>query len=327
MVQQICVIYDAIFAFNLKLHNFFKPLTDVIYGPNEALSKAFNRSEDQITYVLCMLASFIFCMVLAQIKHVPTRKVFSSLSGLLMTAFMHGIGIFMIFGFNMIGYVSLSLFDRKTQKYVTLIFGTIGLLLATTYKQYMDYPGFDVGLIIMVNYVKLTVLAINYHDADKTPNEMSAREQKYTIKEKPSFVDYFGFFFFCGSAVTGPPFEFNEHLDFINLRGDYAFLKRGATIIPGLKRLAATVLYIGLTTYLDPYVQEEYMLTDEFANDPRGLPYKMIYMSLLCKKAMWTYFSGFTLMDGGLIFSGQGYRPATDKEPETYNRFPTINLW
>ena len=101
----------------------------------------------------------------------------------------------------------------------------------------------------MMNFTKLTALAISYKDGndDIQTAKKSLRESKidrfnklgeiyYRIEKLPNIGDFFCYMFYCGGTVSGPFFEYNDFNTFIEKKGHYKVIPN--SILPTLKRVA-----------------------------------------------------------------------------------------
>ena len=73
----------------------------------------------------------------------------------------------------------------------------------------------------MVSFVRQYVISLNYLDGAADPKALTSREKLFALKEKPKFVEYFTYMFFCGYVMVGPFVEFYTFSNFIHLRGHY----------------------------------------------------------------------------------------------------------
>jgi len=88
------------------------------------------------------------------------------------------------------------------------------------------------------------MIAINYRDgAGDIDGWLNSRERARAIKNLPSISDYVNYIFCLGSSVCGPCYEYKEWDDYINLRGVYAQMKPGSSIVPALARFFTGLLW------------------------------------------------------------------------------------
>ena len=112
------------------------------------------------------------------------------------------------------------------------VFSTVCLLWAGIYAKYIkqaEKHGWDIDLIIMINFCKFHMLAVNYENAGNLDDEVKSkyftpRERQYAepLKQRVKFFDFMNYFFFCASSFSGQVHEYRDFIDFINLRNDYS---------------------------------------------------------------------------------------------------------
>ena len=56
-----------------------------------AIAEAVDEDLDQLMYVATLIMSFMACLVMGQISSVPTRKIFSTTMGFLISWYFYGI--------------------------------------------------------------------------------------------------------------------------------------------------------------------------------------------------------------------------------------------
>jgi lysophospholipid acyltransferase len=139
-----------------------------------------------------------------------------------MSFYTFGIYALVIIPYNMIGYFVMLLMPRKLAPYV-IIFTTGGLLTIENYYEMLtEDTTFNVSVLMMINFCKQWMLALNYRDgAGDLDGWLNSRERLRAIKSLPSLVDYVNYMFNLSSSVCGPCFEYKEWDQFINLQGNY----------------------------------------------------------------------------------------------------------
>lgn len=164
--------------------------------------------------------------------------------------------------------------------------------------------GYGVATLCMVCFVKHSIISINYRDGLEDKG-LTSREKKYALKELPGFFSYCNFVFNLQSSVIGPSFEFKDWDDFINLRGDYAKMRPFTNYLPALQRFGEALLCIVVSNVCFIYFPPNDMLTEEFGKTNFAYRILHVYMSMMA--CIWTYFSGFCMMEANLIAVGFGY--------------------
>lgn len=206
---------------------------------------------------------------------------------------------------------------RRYSAYVTTTL-TASLLLACNIRKIYHDGGqaFGIESLFMITFVKQMILAFNYKDG--ASNNVTPREAKYSVVERPSLLTYCAYMFNLQSGVIGPSFEFKDWDNFMNLRGDYAKLRPFSNYLPAVARFGHGIgcvgIGIGLTVVFDP----QYMLTNEFSTS--HIAYRHGYMIFSMYSVQFTYYAGFKFVEAGLIACGFGY----SRTPENTEIFDSV---
>lgn len=80
----------------------------------------------------------------------------------------------------------------------------------------------DVTTILMLSLCKYTSFAWCYADGGKDDAKLTPDQKVRKIKELPSFLEFFSYIHFFGSATVGPMFDFYEFDLFIQQKGVFA---------------------------------------------------------------------------------------------------------
>lgn len=133
--------------------------------------------------------------------------------------------------------------------------------------------------------------------------KLKSRERKYAVKEMPSFLDYFGYLYFCGGSIAGPFYEYGDYLRYIKLEEEYKSIP--STVLPALQRFVTAFFFIGTGAVLGNYFDDEYILNESFGN--QAFLFKVLYLFMYLKARMHTYYAAFVLMESACISSGFSY--------------------
>lgn len=105
----------------------------------------------------------------------------------------------------------------------------------------------------MWNFCRLTALGINYKDGALSKEEQIAQlrgskfnewtiillgEKSYAVEETPTFFNFIAYMYYCGGTLSGPFYEYQDFIQFIEKRGHYKSIP--GTFIPTLTRLATS---------------------------------------------------------------------------------------
>ena len=135
--------------------------------------------------------SFIMALVsgwiLNKINHVPYRKVYSIVIGVIIQLYMYGIGeLFLLqilgfitcFFFVLFSYFTMKCSPRNLQHKIVFVVNAFLLSLVHIHKKiyYKGFWGADITSVLMMNLCRLTAVSICYRDgmkiADKTDKEL-----------------------------------------------------------------------------------------------------------------------------------------------------------
>jgi hypothetical protein len=56
------------------------------------------------------------------------------------------------------------------------------------------------------------------------------------VKEMPSPFDFTSYMYFCGSAISGPWFEFKDLMQLLRVEGHYKDIHNESTFLPGMSK-------------------------------------------------------------------------------------------
>ena len=103
---------------------------------------------------------------------------------------MLGTGVFLIFPFSFIGYISTLLFPRNIQHIVTITCTMIGLVLVHQYYELRDDSDYVFGIreVTMNCFTKQMVFAFNFKDGGS--ENTTKREKEYAVKKRPVLINY-----------------------------------------------------------------------------------------------------------------------------------------
>jgi D-alanyl-lipoteichoic acid acyltransferase DltB (MBOAT superfamily) len=108
------------------------------------------------------------------------------------------------------------------------------------YEFVHDEDGANVKMILMMNVIRIHMIAIHLADREKIrtrdDKDLSARERKYAAKSRLDPTEWFAYMTFSSTCLMGPPIEYNDFLEFINMRGQYGRMDQTAALLPAYKR-------------------------------------------------------------------------------------------
>ena len=189
----------------------------------------------------------------------------------------------------------MRILPRVQASYAITIFSTICLLWVGVWAKYLkteernseDGSSLDLDLIIMINFCKAHMLAVNYENAGKLDNPEASkyftdREKFYAepLRNALAFDDFFHYFFCCAVSYSGMVHEYRDFEDFINQKGNYSNVPRKKLFLPAFQRFAQIIVWAILLLLYSQFFPKDYLVTDEYSQ--HSLPYKMIYLMGAC---------------------------------------------
>ena len=110
-----------------------------------------------------------------------------------------------------------------------------------------------------------------------------------------SLSTWIQYFFFAGNVSWGPPIEFFQFYDFINLKGNYGKMKPGSHLIPAFTRYGQSLICLAFTVWYGMVVDVDMIRNPVMYEQPFW--YRMIYIILCMQKNISTLFTGFMWME------------------------------
>lgn len=110
-----------------------KSYTDVLYYPISTAAVAFHRDEQQIFLLFGFLTAIFGGLVISVNKNVTQRKIISTVMGIFIGFYFMGVRFALCAVYQMVAYVSMLLFPRNVQHYVTIYIGLILTLILHLY--------------------------------------------------------------------------------------------------------------------------------------------------------------------------------------------------
>jgi hypothetical protein len=110
--------------------------------------------------------SFFLNLMVSLTKTPLQRKTASTLGGLFITFYAYGVGVFYLIPYNMIGYICMAIFPRKQSHYYVIFSCGFLLTFCNIIRQYINDLGYSVATLMMITFVKQSMLATNYRDGN-----------------------------------------------------------------------------------------------------------------------------------------------------------------
>ena len=233
--------------------NLLEEKLQLVYHPVNKLAEFVGQPVDQVQYFAAIFASFGASLVLGRITSVPMAKLWSTFTGLCAGFFIYGKQYGWNIAFVLVNWALMRFLPRVQASYAMTIFSTISLLWSGIWAKYLkeefraseEGSSLDVDLIIMINFCKAHMLAVNYENAGKLDNAEASkyfteRERFYAepLRKALAIDDFFHYFFFCAVSFSGMVHEYRDFEDFINRKGNYSNIPRHKLLGSALKRFA-----------------------------------------------------------------------------------------
>ena len=282
------------------------------------------REESEAIIVAASLLTVLVCLPFPWIRSPALRRAYSLFFGVSIAFYTYGVPTFLRVGYIFTGYVQLRFLPRQTSAW-TVPFVALVLLTIRSISQTLNGTAADLSVktAIMIDFIRLAQVAANMADADairrKDDALVTTRERYFAepLKECPTLLEFCDFFFFCGSQVVGPPVEYRDFVDFINLKGVYGQMKPGSHIGPAMKRFGQTTLMLILTVVLGILVDKKELFRPEFME--RSFIGRNLYMYAVLSITISTLMVGFMFAETFMISCGQGYSVNKETKEVNYN--------
>ena len=87
----------------------------------------------------------------------------------------------------------------------------------------------DITSYTMVLVCKLWALSFQYNDGSLKDFDLTERQIQKKVVEFPSLLQYLSYVFTSSSCILGPFFEFDDFVNWIEMKGHYKDAPRGLT--------------------------------------------------------------------------------------------------
>ncbi len=267
----------------------------------------------QICLILTILATIPFCFLNYFIHGKQVRLWYSLILGLIFQYSIYGYNILHTLISSIFLYIFISIFGRKISPFFVLIITIMHLSALNIYRMFVDYGGWtidDPTTIYMMTVCKFSSLAFSYEDGKKEDKDFkSDHHRKYKIVEKPSLVELFSYIYFYPTALIGPFIEYKDFITFINEEDCYKNLEKnfGYIFISGCKEFVLSFVFMGLYAFIFPKIPMILLGKPEFLEQYPKFWQRIIFAYLCAPAARTKYYSGWTLSQSTLAFSGLAY--------------------
>eukprot|EP01101_Sappina_pedata_P008811 TRINITY_DN496_c0_g1_i1.p1 TRINITY_DN496_c0_g1~~TRINITY_DN496_c0_g1_i1.p1 ORF type:complete len:474 (+),score=72.26 TRINITY_DN496_c0_g1_i1:19-1440(+) len=266
------------------------------------VSRASGLEADQVAFLVCMISSYFFAVLLRYTKNPFQRHIFGISVGLIYGLLVYKTRIFNNLLVALVTY-AIVYFGRGKASTPWLVFlWSFGYLCCSHYYRVIYEYGiyrFDFTASLMISALKDVSFAFDTYDAD------CSKEKKEKKFEFPSLVEYFGYIFFFPGFLCGPYFDFQEYQAFASMEMFNEFGKQVPyEPLPILKNMGSLLLF-GSLNLLKPIYPVAWILTEDF--DRQSALYKIGYLWLSCVILRSMYYFAWLLSETGCIICGLSY--------------------
>lgn len=269
-------------------------------------------------------------------RNLLVRKSYSTIMGMCFGFYSYGCEFWVFIIYVMMGWcVQKFLPMHIATKALMGIFFTL-LLMRSLYGLCLgNNSDVCVKTGMMMAYLKMHYIAISMRDAavlrSGKEHKLSEREVWYAqplLDGKPvPLATWVQYMFFMGNVTWGPPIEYRNFVDFIDLKENYGKMRPGSHLIPAFSRYGQSLLCLAFTVWFGMVVDVDEIRNPAMYYQPFW--YRMGYIILCMQKNISTLFTGFMWMESQIVASGQGYSVDKDGKEEwnTYPQVSAIGFW
>ena len=202
----------------IEFNSQFSEIEQLILYPAEQFGELLGRPANEVVYVYVIILSFVCSLLLSLVASPFLRKLLSVVMGVAIQLNFLGASFLLNVPLSVTCWLSMCIFPRNTQHYVT-IFVTFSIMtLLHLYYELIETVDLNMSAISMVSFCKQMSLALNYKDGDKAnQKKLTPRETTMMVEERPGLLTYLAYMFFPAQAVSGPFSEFVPFEKYINL--------------------------------------------------------------------------------------------------------------
>lgn len=183
---------------------------------------ALDVARPQLRFIIALFAAVPISWAVRWIRSPSLRKLYSICSGLLLLLYPFGQGVYQVIFPTVVTYLAMLLFPRRCAAIVwaTVFTYLVWLQVVTASGMAWNEGEIDFVGAIMILTLKLIAMAACYQDSFvKNKDRLTPYQQSHLITRMPSPLSYLSFVFGLGNLLAGPPIEYSEFNDFIELKG------------------------------------------------------------------------------------------------------------
>ena len=275
---------------------------------------------EQIILITTMAAAIPFSFLNYFIKGRRNRLLYSLIIGFIFHVSIYSYKSLHTVFSTLVTYYFIYFYGRKLSPAFVLLGVILHLSVLNVHRMFFDFAGWaidDVSTIYMVLVAKYSSFAFSYDDGGKDIKDIkSAHLQKQRIVELPSLLEYASYIYFYPTCIVGPPIEYKDFINFIELNDCYANLNNnlGFIFYQGFEKLFLAIFFvIYFAIFGDKYPMYA-VGTAKFREQYPTFWQRILYMYLCGPVGRAKYYVAWLLTYSSLIFSGMAYGESIDKK-------------
>ena len=293
----------------------------------------FNDTGRDLTPVVFVIVTILSWPLAYSLRHIRSPRIKMTLSmsvGVTSMFFIYGRETTLLYlAFIISSYLPCRYGLLGPGVFTVLVLVTLGAIhydsmLTGTATDRMSYTG-----TLMMMAAKVSMFAFHISDGRKirskqplSPHAHIAlhREATAIVSDVSSF-EYLCYNFEFMGSIVGPLFTYNEYMDFIHARGDFAKVKSVPVLVPILKALVRAVTVLAAYMYLIslPVININTLTSAGFLTLPL---YQRVFVSpFIVVACRFAYFAVWALSEVSCTLSGLAYQP-----PNQFDRGTNVNI-
>ncbi|KAE8598054.1 hypothetical protein XENTR_v10016700 [Xenopus tropicalis] len=312
----------------------------------QPISQLLHTPLEQVNFVACqlvaLLVAFWFRIYLNPSNaHPAVRHAFATFVGVYFAVFCFGWYSLHIFTLVLLCYCIMITASVSNVHRYSFIMAMGYLTLCQINRVYIFNYGIlstDFSGPLMIITQKITTLAFQLHDGfGRSFKVLSKDQQQYSIKKKPSFLEYLSYHLNFMSVLAGPCSNFQDYIAFIEGRHIQSKLLNskgnGYTKLPNPSPnevviyklcIAAASLAVFMTfTKAFPIL---YVVDETFMNTVPFLK-RLGYFYIATQACKPKYYFAWTLADAVNNAAGYGFNGVDEKGKFRWDLISNLNIW
>jgi lysophospholipid acyltransferase len=282
--------------------------------------------EDQLRYVLCMLATIplglIYQVLVIRVVAKWKRRGTNESARRWLVAFGHCLSIAISIGClhfclprcewlhsfvsSLAVYILLYVLPSKHAHIVVFLFLFVYMSASHIYRMSVDYMGWTMDFTgaQMILTLKLSALAMNLRDGRAEKSTLNSYQAEHAVPggKLCSPLEFFGYVYFFPSFLAGPCIEFMDFRRYVG--GDTPLPPTLWATLGGVARKFGVLALLLPTVALQGYFPVTHMLTAEWAA-AHSLPVRLALVHVYMTVARCKYYFAWSL--GDITFASCGY--------------------